>query len=188
MCGGRNIVLSPQGPVVCQVKLSNGLMVHGPQCQSENDAKEKAAFFALQRLVQHTHAHTRTHTVYKSQPVLLFSCKTEASLPVSFCSSIELSGIRLPPPSCTIPRSRSDTTPTHRSLQPTRSVIHTYSLVSYSVTEVESFYRCTCLQEFNCLQKLPTHLLAASLCFLSLLHLTCHVPLCLDEKPYKWIN
>lgn len=40
--------------MVCQVKLSNGLMVHGPQCQSENDAKEKAAFFALQRLVQHT--------------------------------------------------------------------------------------------------------------------------------------
>ncbi|KAF0047399.1 hypothetical protein F2P81_001032 [Scophthalmus maximus] len=40
-----------QGLVVCQVKLSNGLMVHGPQCQSENDAKEKAAFFALQRLV-----------------------------------------------------------------------------------------------------------------------------------------
>nr|XP_046264541.1 5'-3' exoribonuclease 1 isoform X2 [Scatophagus argus] len=39
-----------QGVVVCQVKLSNGLMVHGPQCQSENDAKEKAAFFALQRL------------------------------------------------------------------------------------------------------------------------------------------
>ncbi|KAL7387581.1 hypothetical protein ABVT39_025645 [Epinephelus coioides] len=36
--------------VVCQVKLSNGLMVHGPQCQSQNDAKEKAAFFALQRL------------------------------------------------------------------------------------------------------------------------------------------
>lgn len=35
---------------VCQVKLSNGLMVHGPQCQSESDAKEKAAFFALQRL------------------------------------------------------------------------------------------------------------------------------------------
>uniref|UniRef100_A0A8C9ZDM8 5'-3' exoribonuclease 1 n=1 Tax=Sander lucioperca TaxID=283035 RepID=A0A8C9ZDM8_SANLU len=44
-------LLSPQGrTVVCQVKLSNGLMVHGPQCQSENDAKEKAAFFALQRL------------------------------------------------------------------------------------------------------------------------------------------
>ncbi|XP_068197322.1 5'-3' exoribonuclease 1 [Antennarius striatus] len=39
-----------QGLVVCQVRLSNGLMVHGPQCQSENDAKEKAAFFALQRL------------------------------------------------------------------------------------------------------------------------------------------
>ncbi|XP_068604868.1 5'-3' exoribonuclease 1 [Brachionichthys hirsutus] len=39
-----------QGLVVCQVRLSNGLMVHGPQCQSEHDAKEKAAFFALQRL------------------------------------------------------------------------------------------------------------------------------------------
>ncbi|XP_077392557.1 5'-3' exoribonuclease 1 [Festucalex cinctus] len=39
-----------QGVAVCQVKLSNGLTVHGPQCQSENDAKEKAAFFALQRL------------------------------------------------------------------------------------------------------------------------------------------
>ncbi|XP_035984960.1 5'-3' exoribonuclease 1 [Fundulus heteroclitus] len=39
-----------QGLVVCQVKLSNGLMVHGPQCQSENEAKEKAAIFALQRL------------------------------------------------------------------------------------------------------------------------------------------
>ncbi|XP_061746644.1 5'-3' exoribonuclease 1-like [Nerophis ophidion] len=39
-----------QGVVLCQVKLSNGLIVHGPQCQSENEAKEKAAFFALQRL------------------------------------------------------------------------------------------------------------------------------------------
>ncbi|CAN9503342.1 unnamed protein product [Ophioblennius macclurei] len=39
-----------QGLVVCQVKLSNGFMVHGPQSQSENDAEEKAAFFALQRL------------------------------------------------------------------------------------------------------------------------------------------
>uniref|UniRef100_A0A665V7J0 5'-3' exoribonuclease 1 n=1 Tax=Echeneis naucrates TaxID=173247 RepID=A0A665V7J0_ECHNA len=38
------------GLVVCQVKFSTGLMVHGPQCPSENDAKEKAAFFALQRL------------------------------------------------------------------------------------------------------------------------------------------
>ncbi|XP_028282686.1 5'-3' exoribonuclease 1 isoform X2 [Parambassis ranga] len=43
-------ICNRQGLVVCQVKLSNGLMVHGPQCQSENDAKEKAAFFALQRL------------------------------------------------------------------------------------------------------------------------------------------
>uniref|UniRef100_A0A674NXE1 5'-3' exoribonuclease 1 n=1 Tax=Takifugu rubripes TaxID=31033 RepID=A0A674NXE1_TAKRU len=38
------------GLIICQVKLSNGLMVHGPQCQSENDAKENAAFIALQRL------------------------------------------------------------------------------------------------------------------------------------------
>lgn len=43
-----------QGVVVCQVKLSNGLTVHGPRCHSENDAKEKAAFFALQRLVPQT--------------------------------------------------------------------------------------------------------------------------------------
>uniref|UniRef100_A0AAR2L3P3 5'-3' exoribonuclease 1 n=1 Tax=Pygocentrus nattereri TaxID=42514 RepID=A0AAR2L3P3_PYGNA len=40
-----------QGLMVCQVKLSNGLLVHGPQCQSECEAKEKAALFALQRLV-----------------------------------------------------------------------------------------------------------------------------------------
>ncbi|XP_041954750.1 5'-3' exoribonuclease 1 isoform X1 [Alosa sapidissima] len=39
-----------QGVTVCQVKLSSGLLVHGPQCQSENEAKEKAALFALQRL------------------------------------------------------------------------------------------------------------------------------------------
>uniref|UniRef100_A0A3P9K831 5'-3' exoribonuclease 1 n=1 Tax=Oryzias latipes TaxID=8090 RepID=A0A3P9K831_ORYLA len=46
-----------------QVKLSNGLMVHGPQCQSENDAKEKAAFFALQRLVfQHFQTSGYPHT------------------------------------------------------------------------------------------------------------------------------
>uniref|UniRef100_A0A3P8S923 5'-3' exoribonuclease 1 n=1 Tax=Amphiprion percula TaxID=161767 RepID=A0A3P8S923_AMPPE len=45
-----SFIRNRQGLVVGQVKLSNGLMVHGPQCQSENDAKEKAAFFALQRL------------------------------------------------------------------------------------------------------------------------------------------
>ncbi|XP_043113971.1 5'-3' exoribonuclease 1 [Puntigrus tetrazona] len=39
-----------QSLTVCQVKLSNGLQVHGPQCQSETEAKEKAALFALQRL------------------------------------------------------------------------------------------------------------------------------------------
>ncbi|XP_037537485.1 5'-3' exoribonuclease 1 [Nematolebias whitei] len=45
-----SFVCNRQGLVVCQVKLSNGLMVHGPQCPSESDAKERAAFFALQRL------------------------------------------------------------------------------------------------------------------------------------------
>ncbi|XP_063077611.1 5'-3' exoribonuclease 1-like isoform X2 [Engraulis encrasicolus] len=39
-----------QGLVVCQVRLSTGLLVHGPHCQSEDVAKEKAAFIALQRL------------------------------------------------------------------------------------------------------------------------------------------
>ncbi|XP_062844224.1 5'-3' exoribonuclease 1 [Trichomycterus rosablanca] len=39
-----------QGLTVCQVKLSNGLVLHGPQCQSEAEAKEKAALFTLQRL------------------------------------------------------------------------------------------------------------------------------------------
>ncbi|XP_063074870.1 5'-3' exoribonuclease 1 isoform X2 [Engraulis encrasicolus] len=39
-----------QGLVVCQVKLSNGALVHGPQCQSESEAKDKAALLALQRL------------------------------------------------------------------------------------------------------------------------------------------
>uniref|UniRef100_A0A452QP32 5'-3' exoribonuclease 1 n=1 Tax=Ursus americanus TaxID=9643 RepID=A0A452QP32_URSAM len=41
---------TPQTMTVCQVKLSNGLLVHGPQCHSENEAKEKAALFALQQL------------------------------------------------------------------------------------------------------------------------------------------
>ncbi|KYO33908.1 5'-3' exoribonuclease 1 isoform X1 [Alligator mississippiensis] len=41
---------TPQTMMVCQVKLSNGLLIHGPQCQSESEAKEKAALFALQRL------------------------------------------------------------------------------------------------------------------------------------------
>lgn len=39
-----------QGLMVCQVKLSNGLLLHGPQCQSETEANEKAALFTLQRL------------------------------------------------------------------------------------------------------------------------------------------
>ncbi|XP_053774490.1 5'-3' exoribonuclease 1 isoform X2 [Desmodus rotundus] len=41
---------TPQTMTVCQVKLSNGLLVQGPQCHSENEAKEKAALFALQQL------------------------------------------------------------------------------------------------------------------------------------------
>ncbi|XP_056148713.1 5'-3' exoribonuclease 1 [Lampris incognitus] len=44
-----NYMRNKQG-LVCRVKLSNGLVVHGPHCQSENEAKEKAALFALQRL------------------------------------------------------------------------------------------------------------------------------------------
>ena len=59
--GLTRVLTSPQGPLICQVKLSNGLVVHGPQCQSESEAKEHAAFIALQRLV-HTHTHTHTHT------------------------------------------------------------------------------------------------------------------------------
>ncbi|XP_041751863.2 5'-3' exoribonuclease 1 isoform X3 [Coregonus clupeaformis] len=43
-------IRSRQGLMVCQVKLSSGLLVHGPQSQSENEAKEKASLFALQRL------------------------------------------------------------------------------------------------------------------------------------------
>ncbi|KAJ8271161.1 hypothetical protein GJAV_G00123430 [Gymnothorax javanicus] len=43
-------IRSPQGLTVCQVKLASGLLVHGPQCQTEGEAKEKAALFALQRL------------------------------------------------------------------------------------------------------------------------------------------
>lgn len=39
-----------QTMTVCQVKLSNGLLVHGPQCRSETEAKEGAALFALQQL------------------------------------------------------------------------------------------------------------------------------------------
>uniref|UniRef100_A0AAR2LD66 5'-3' exoribonuclease 1 n=1 Tax=Pygocentrus nattereri TaxID=42514 RepID=A0AAR2LD66_PYGNA len=58
VCAGLNMgppeftfLRNRQGLMVCQVKLSNGLLVHGPQCQSECEAKEKAALFALQRLV-----------------------------------------------------------------------------------------------------------------------------------------
>uniref|UniRef100_A0AAY5F3K8 5'-3' exoribonuclease 1 n=1 Tax=Electrophorus electricus TaxID=8005 RepID=A0AAY5F3K8_ELEEL len=49
--GGDVALMTFRGLTVCQVKLSNGLMVHGPHCQFEVEAKEKAALFALQRLV-----------------------------------------------------------------------------------------------------------------------------------------
>ncbi|XP_066203445.1 5'-3' exoribonuclease 1 [Saccopteryx leptura] len=39
-----------QAMTVCQVKLPNGLLVHGPQCPSEREAKEKASFLALKQL------------------------------------------------------------------------------------------------------------------------------------------
>lgn len=41
---------TPQTMTICQVKLSNGLFVQGPQCPSENEAQERAAFSALQQL------------------------------------------------------------------------------------------------------------------------------------------
>ncbi|CAL8276824.1 unnamed protein product [Lota lota] len=39
-----------QGLIACQVKLSNGLVLQGPQCPSDYEAKEKAAVLTLQRL------------------------------------------------------------------------------------------------------------------------------------------
>lgn len=45
-----SFVRTTQTMTVCQVKLSNGLLVHGPQCHSESEAKERAALFALQQL------------------------------------------------------------------------------------------------------------------------------------------
>ncbi|KAI4897691.1 hypothetical protein NFI96_015716 [Prochilodus magdalenae] len=57
VCAGLNMgppeftfLRNRQGLTVCQVKLPNGLLVHGPQSQSDCEAKEKAALFALQRL------------------------------------------------------------------------------------------------------------------------------------------
>ncbi|XP_055969914.1 5'-3' exoribonuclease 1 [Sorex fumeus] len=41
---------TPQTMTICQVKLSNGLLVQGPQCPSESEAQERAAFSALQQL------------------------------------------------------------------------------------------------------------------------------------------
>ncbi|XP_008156797.2 5'-3' exoribonuclease 1 [Eptesicus fuscus] len=41
---------TPQTMIVCRVKLPNGLLVHGPECRSEEEAKIKAALFALQQL------------------------------------------------------------------------------------------------------------------------------------------
>lgn len=45
-----SLMRTPQNLTLCQVKLSNGLAIQGPPCHTENDAKEKAALYALQRL------------------------------------------------------------------------------------------------------------------------------------------
>ncbi|KAF7692283.1 hypothetical protein HF521_009893 [Silurus meridionalis] len=56
VCVGLNMgppeftFLHRQGLIICQVKLSNGLLLHGPPCPSETEAKAKAALFTLQRL------------------------------------------------------------------------------------------------------------------------------------------
>uniref|UniRef100_A0A8C3AUI4 5'-3' exoribonuclease 1 n=1 Tax=Cyclopterus lumpus TaxID=8103 RepID=A0A8C3AUI4_CYCLU len=88
-----SLTLSPQGHTfVCQVKLSNGLMVHGPQCQSESDAKEKAAFFALQRLgyIYNSSLHLNLLRVLCPPGALL--------LPPQGYGPAPLWGMPLPPP------------------------------------------------------------------------------------------
>ncbi|KAM5165613.1 LOW QUALITY PROTEIN: 5'-3' exoribonuclease 1 [Mantella aurantiaca] len=45
-----SVMRTPQNLTFCHVKLSNGLAIQGPPCHTENDAKEKAALYALQRL------------------------------------------------------------------------------------------------------------------------------------------
>ncbi|XP_072266234.1 5'-3' exoribonuclease 1-like [Pyxicephalus adspersus] len=45
-----SLMRTPQNLTFCHVKLSNGLAIQGPPCHTDNDAKEKAALYALQRL------------------------------------------------------------------------------------------------------------------------------------------
>ncbi|XP_018411120.1 PREDICTED: 5'-3' exoribonuclease 1 [Nanorana parkeri] len=45
-----SLMRTPQNLTLCQVKLSNGLVIQGPPCHTENDAKEKAVLYTLQRL------------------------------------------------------------------------------------------------------------------------------------------
>uniref|UniRef100_A0A671WIT7 5'-3' exoribonuclease 1 n=1 Tax=Sparus aurata TaxID=8175 RepID=A0A671WIT7_SPAAU len=93
-----------QGPVVCQVKLSNGLMVHGPQCQSENDAKEKAAFFALQRLNSVGSGFPLPPPLYpgvgqiRPPPIGVFNQQGGLLLPPQGYPPAPLWGMPLPPP------------------------------------------------------------------------------------------
>uniref|UniRef100_A0A665V711 5'-3' exoribonuclease 1 n=1 Tax=Echeneis naucrates TaxID=173247 RepID=A0A665V711_ECHNA len=96
-----------QGLVVCQVKFSTGLMVHGPQCPSENDAKEKAAFFALQRLNSVGSSFPLPPPLYPGMgqirpPPLgamapMFNQQGLPSIPVYLLSSIFLWGYAPPP-------------------------------------------------------------------------------------------
>uniref|UniRef100_A0A674EFM6 5'-3' exoribonuclease 1 n=1 Tax=Salmo trutta TaxID=8032 RepID=A0A674EFM6_SALTR len=72
-----------QGLLVYQVKLSSGLVVQGPQCQSENEAKEKAALFALQRLVS-----TLINSGCEPNPF---------TLSLSFSLSLPPGGLLMPP-------------------------------------------------------------------------------------------
>uniref|UniRef100_A0A674EEG6 5'-3' exoribonuclease 1 n=1 Tax=Salmo trutta TaxID=8032 RepID=A0A674EEG6_SALTR len=74
---------SRQGLLVYQVKLSSGLVVQGPQCQSENEAKEKAALFALQRLVS-----TLINSGCEPNPF---------TLSLSFSLSLPPGGLLMPP-------------------------------------------------------------------------------------------
>ncbi|XP_057713871.1 5'-3' exoribonuclease 1 [Corythoichthys intestinalis] len=83
-----------QGVAVCQVKLSNGLTVHGPQCRSENDAKEKAAFFALQRL-------NSLGSGFPLQPPLLHGMRHMQPPGIRGMPPVfNQSGLMMPPQSC----------------------------------------------------------------------------------------
>lgn len=123
-----------KGPVVCQVKLSNGLTVHGPQCQSENEAKENAAFFALQRLVFKNiiwiffTLEANNHQVF----ACLKELNTLICTRLPFCLHPELSRVRVSTASSSVSRNGSDAAPTDgshaSSLQPAGSVCGSHIL------------------------------------------------------------